>query len=759
MSKLRITLNKIILFIYTRKQITVLILSLLSFIIVFFNLIGISVFLEINNMYIFQFFFKLICLLSTAFIVIFLPFYPLFFIIFRNKNFNFLEKISLTIVANLTLYILSAYLGNIFEIPITGYFFFLLTLVIYFSLLIFIIIYEERTKTSLFLKVEEFSVDKQSFYESFSILNYFKRRIPLSGILVVIFLILMSILNGVRFSYFYGTDAMYHIFMVKLINNLNYLPVDQYFGALGLHLFAALIHFFTGIDHLLLAQYFSFYTFLVSGLLIYNILKRIFKNRNLAILGVFLVEFTSLGFSNTMYQFWPTSLASIQSLYIFFLLYVRLENFVKEEPPRKKEIFSNLTFTYIFIILIYISALFTHSLIATIYVVSFAFIFLIYFTRSYKRGIDFVILCTCLGAFVILFNISGISAHWTIVDILGLPWYFLVIGGVIAFLIVLKLRSGIKFEKNRFKLVISGQKYGYYKKIEDKLIFPIFLSFSAIFLISALVVNYNFLDLYFSRLLIALEFFIMIFFGTWGLILFQKNPRGKSLLLWLFGMTIIYLAAFSLDVFVLHEFWSGRILLLISPVLIFGFISYLYKLIKLNSITTIKIKIFILSVVIFTFFAQFSNQLFDIDDKEYSLHKREVYSLQWYSRYTSDVNFIICEFGIPYVVMYFEYPYEEHNKSILLSDLIHFKQAPKGYFKPADHFYPNGTNKLQQMKEDLNTDIYLILDDNYMAFTGFDVFERLTEEEMEEYYSMDYMNKICSSKSENGIEFPYYWVI
>jgi len=113
MSKLRIILNKIILFTYIRKQIALLILSLLSFIVVFLNLIGISVILEINNLYICQFFFSLICLISTAFIVIFLPFYPLFFIIFRNKNFNFLEKFSLTIVANLTLYILSAYLGNL----------------------------------------------------------------------------------------------------------------------------------------------------------------------------------------------------------------------------------------------------------------------------------------------------------------------------------------------------------------------------------------------------------------------------------------------------------------------------------------------------------------------------------------------------------------------------------------------------------------------------------------------------------------------
>ena len=63
------------------------------------------------------------------------------------------------------------------------------------------------------------------------------------------------------------------------------------------------------------------------------------------------------------------------------------------------------------------------------------------------------------------------------------------------------------------------------------------------------------------------------------------------------------------------------------------------------------------------------------------------------------------------------------------------------------------------MKESLNMEIYLILDDNYLAFTGFDVYERLTPEEMAQYYSMDYLNKVVSSKSENGIEFPFYWVI
>jgi len=757
MENLKISFKKLIYSLYPRKQIILFVISLISLGIIFLNLIGISDILIINNMFICRTFFQVICLLSTAFFVVFLPFYPLFFTIFREKDFNSLERISLTIIANLTLYILATYLANFLGIAITGYFFFLLSLIIYIFFISYIIIYEKRTNYTLFLRKKELIINEHSFYESFSIWNYLKRRIPLKVILIIIFLILMSILHGVRFSYFYGTDAMYHVFMAKLINYLNYLPVDQYFGALGLHLFTALIYFFTGIDHLLLAKYFSFYTFFVSALIIYNILKRIFKNQNLALLGVFLLEFTSLGFSNMMYQFWPTALATIQSLFIFFLLYVRLENFVKEKTPTRAIIFSNLIFTYSFIILIFISALFTHSVIAAIYIVSFTFIFLIYFARSYKRGIDLIVLCICLGLFIVLLNITGISSHWQIINVLSLPWHFLAIAGVIGFLIILKLRNGIKFEKNNFKSIILGQKYGYYKKIEDKLVFPLFFSFLVIFIVGFLVLNLNIFYITFSKILVTIECFIMIYFGVWGLIIFQKKPRGKSLTLWLCGMVIIFLAALALDIFILPLSLSGRILLLISPVFVFGFISYLYKLLKLKSIN--KVKVFLLSVVIFTFFAQFTDQLLDIDDIEYSLHRREVYSIQWYSHYTSDSNYLICEFGIPYVVMYYKYPFEEKNKSILVKSLFSFKQEPKGYFKPSDHCYPNGTNKLKELKETLNTDVYLLLDDNYLAFTGFDVYERLTEEEMEKYYSLIYLNKICSSKSEDGIEFPYYWVI
>jgi len=616
-----------------------------------------------------------------------------------------------------------------------------------------------KKKETFFIAKESRITKENHIGLNFSILTHIKKRIPLTALLCIIFLILLSVLHTIRFSYFYGTDAMYHVFLMDWIAKLNFLPVNQYFGALGLHIFGAVINLFSNINVILIGKYFLFYTYFVSALIFYNILMRIFKNRNIAIFGVFLLESSSLGFSVMMYEFWPTSLATIFSLEIFFLLYVRLQSLIKEEPPNKDSLVSNLPFTYILIVLLGISAIFTHSLIAMIFIVSFSFIYLLYFVKNYRRGIDFSVLALLLILFLVFYDMTDISRHWRLFDFLSLPWYVLVLGVSAGVFLVLYLRRGIDFSEGRFKLIIMGKKYKYYKTFEDKYIFPILYSFIVILIGVFWYLNVFFLDMYFSKIFILIETLIFAIFCYWGLVLFQKKPRGKPLYLWLLGLSIIYLGAFSLDVLVLNEFWSGRILLLFSPILIIGFMAYLYKILKLKSIDLFKMKFFILFVVSFSFFAQYSDLLIDVDGIEYSLYHREVTAVYWYSTFTDDKNFIICEFGWPYVLYYFDFPYEQNNKSLLTSDLYDFNQNPLGYFKPEDHFYENGTNKLQQLKSELETDIYLILDDNYLVFGTWEVFERLTAEEMASYYYMDYLNRIASCKSENGIDIPYYWVI
>ncbi|TFF88031.1 MAG: hypothetical protein EU548_09420, partial [Promethearchaeota archaeon] len=508
-------------------------------------------------------FLGVILLCPTAIVVLFLPSYPIFFLIFPKKGFTFLEKLGITISTNLAFYILLGYLLNAVGLPLNGATYFSIVSIGYIALIAYSVAKDRDTRKSFFGGNEKKRSDG-----NFSIVSYLKSKIPLNIVMLVVFLTLLSILHSVRFSYFYGTDAMYHVFLVDWIAKSNFLPVYQYFGALGLHIFGAVINMFSGFSVLLIGKYFLFYTYFVSALIFYNILVRIFKNRNIAVLGVFLLESTSLGFSVMMYEFWPTSLATILSLEIFFLLYVRMKRLVKVEPPDKTSIYSNMIFTYALIVILGLSGILTHSLISMIYIVSFSFIYLIYFVKNYRRGVDFAIMCTLLGIFLLLYDTTDISNHWKIANFFALPWYILVVGVVGGLIIILYLRRGIDFTTGRFNSVIRGKKYKYYKIFEDKYLFSIFYSLIIAIIAVFWYLNVYFLDLYFSKVFILIESLIFGIFCYWGLVLFQKKPRGKPLYLWLLGLSIVFIGAFSLDVLVLKEFWSGRILLLFSPVLI-----------------------------------------------------------------------------------------------------------------------------------------------------------------------------------------------
>ena len=123
----------------------------------------------------------------------------------------------------------------------------------------------------------------------FSIIDNIKKLGSFNGILLTIFITLLCILNIVNTRYFAGTDPWLHISIVKYITEVNYVPMNEYYGALGLHIFGAVFHFFSGLDLILLPKFYLFYTIPISSLIIYNLLRRIFKNKNLAIFGVFLL--------------------------------------------------------------------------------------------------------------------------------------------------------------------------------------------------------------------------------------------------------------------------------------------------------------------------------------------------------------------------------------------------------------------------------------------------------------------------------------
>ncbi|MFX0060360.1 MAG: hypothetical protein ACFE8J_18840, partial [Candidatus Heimdallarchaeota archaeon] len=89
MIKPKDVINRFILFVNSHKQKCVLVLSIFCLIFVFFNIINLDNTLGLASIDILSILLQIIILLSTFFTVLFLPFYPLFFIIFKDKSFNF----------------------------------------------------------------------------------------------------------------------------------------------------------------------------------------------------------------------------------------------------------------------------------------------------------------------------------------------------------------------------------------------------------------------------------------------------------------------------------------------------------------------------------------------------------------------------------------------------------------------------------------------------------------------------------------------
>jgi hypothetical protein len=545
---------------------------------------------------------------------------------------------------------------------------------------------------------------------------------------------------------------------------MKYLPLEEYYGSVGLPIFGAVIYFFSNIEIILIPKFFVFYTIPISALVFYNLLMRIFKNQNLAFFGVFILEFSGLGFSYMMYQFWPAHLAIIQSLTIFLLLYIRLQKFIGIEKPMKNIIYSKILLYYALILAVFISAILTHVLTSLIFLLSFIWIYLIYFLKDRRRGFDFIILTSLLGIFFLFYAFGLSSEHFFFLDNFFVSEFsyiplFAMIGIVLGgFIIVWKLKQDINFIKHRFKLVIIGKKYHYYKLIEDKLIIPIILSLVISITIVYLIGNLLIFNLPITTIFTAAEILLFVAFAIWGIILFQKKPRGKIFFIWAIFFLFFFPSVFIFDILTSNSKYWGRVFFMLPPLIVIGFISYIYKILKTNSIKKSRYKGLIIIFIIFSLITTYTHEFFTV--QYVSLTRRQVGGAIWYSEHTEDKNVIITEFGFNYMFMYYDYPYDKGDTDLRGRNIHYFKDSrEKDYFQIEEHNNSHDENELQELKEDKETDVVLTPDDQYYLNQEWTTYGYLDEEQKEEYYELKYLNRIYSAKSESGKENPYYWVI
>ncbi|KKN40551.1 hypothetical protein LCGC14_0732280 [marine sediment metagenome] len=705
--------------------------------------------------------FNFLTAFSSIFTILFLPTYPIFFILLKNKDLNFWEKLGITIVSNLSFYIIIGYIGSYLNLPITFEYFFFTLILAYFSILLIVIFQGYYRGTGFFLKTVKKLEYKQISNENLSLSNFIKRNFSLNSILLSIFIILITILNVVNTSILAGTDAWLHISIVKYITEINYAPMDVYFGSLGLHIFGAVIHFFSGLDLILLPKYFGFYTIPLSSLIVYNLLMRIFKNKNLAIFGVFLL-FSSFGFSwFMMVQFWPTGIALIQGLVIFFILYVRLQGLIKEQIPKKEKIFSNILFSYILLISIFISSFLTHSLLTMILLISYLWLYLIYFVTNYRRGFDLLLILLFFCIFIIFYYFNISTGHLQVFNPFRIiPWYYLLFGASVSIFIIviilLRIRKSMDFSRGLFFLIITGKKKRIYKKVEDRIIFPLIFGLIIILSIVFTLFNLTIFNLSITYVIYFTDMLIISSFAIWGLLIFQYKPRGKPLFLWGLALDLMFLLTFLYDAMVGMTTFFLRVFYLTTIIITIGFVSYLHKLLKTNSFQKRKFKIFLISVIIFSSYISYLYDSTNIDI--FNLREREVNSIQWYSNYTSTKKVIISKFGWHAIFMYYDYPFEEKNKDLTLESINYFLIVDNQFTHPNLHI-SNGSNILKNLKLEYDTEVILVLPKDYYSPLSWRFFDQLSEEEIEAYYNLEYLNKIFSAKGEDGEETPFYWVI
>jgi hypothetical protein len=708
-----------------------------------------------------NFFIQTLYFLNTSYIFLFLPSYPLFFLIYRKMRFNLMEKVGLSSIVNVSFYSIIGYLGNVFGFKLDAFFFFNSVVAFYCILLIMYAILKAKRRESLqfttFTRLKTIRKQVKSSNSS----DWVKKRLNLNGVLLMIFICLVIALYLVNIDVIGGTDPWYHIGIMKMITYSNSLPLNEYFGAMGFEIIGVIFYYFSGIDFIMIPNWFIIFSIPLTTLVIYNIMKRIFSNQSLVIFGIFLLYISSIGFQNIIFQFWPTMMVFTQGLAIFFLLYIRLKQYIKEERPTWNLIRKNLVFNYVIISTIFIAMYLSHSLLSLVFLISYTWIYVIYLAKDLKRGFDFVLMVLLFAIFITLFAFNISAGHLRPITLFfALPWYYVLFGGIglVIFggLIITYLRKMIDFKKGNFMLVILGKKWKSFTFIE-KIIIPAVLLLTVVLSIGFFIANIFIFNFDLITVLSTFNIIIVVIFSFWGLLIFQSKPKGKPILLWLLSFGILVLVGFAFDVIRGDLSFFSRIFYAASPIIAIGFASYLYKLIKTGKIRSLQVKIFLILLVSFSSIISYI-ELFNTLEL-FSVNRNELSAVNWYVDYSENKSVLILEFGWPSIFAYYDYPFYKKNNSIEFISTQFYLGYNNTLIYPENQIDANGTNVLQAIKEKYHVDVFILLTDYFISVGQMNVFGRLTQDQINQYYTLNYLDRVFSTKTETGDCHAFYWVV
>ncbi len=228
-------------------------------------------------------------------------------------------------------------------------------------------------------------------------------------------------------------------------------------------------------------------------------------------------------------------------------------------------------------------------------------------------------------------------------------------------------KKSLTFTDNSYKRLIFGEKTRFYTIFEKKIFIPLCIGIALISSLFYIMANFLFFNLDPTSMLVAFEITLYICVAVWGIFVFRHKPRGSILWLWTLILVALSVGGLLFDAFSSEIPLASRLLYMSSLALGIGFISHIYKLIKIGHISKIKNRLFLSFLIIISLYSSLFNVALGIDFM--SLDKQDVTGVQWYEQYSSNGSVIITEFGWNWALIYYGYPFESSQGSGSLTDI------------------------------------------------------------------------------------------
>ncbi len=571
----------------------------------------------------------------------------------------------------------------------------------------------------------------ERFYERFKE----GKIIPKNFGYLFIFMLALGFYAIFLFPVIQGDDPWFHARILRFTLETGIIQFDMFRGAAGLHIYASSFGLLLGWDALTIARWFPIFLVINGDLAFYLIVRRLFKNPQIANLGTFFVSFTPLMYYWGVNNFWSNAIAQPFGMYLMFFLFDAL---LRKKPTTRAQ-----KWTYI-VLGLYLSFILRimHGEVFITYWLSAVFV-IIFFLKKVKSLIIYVtMLLIVLGLFVLVesFYPSYLTLDPSILfAIPPLLWLLIIPGCILGILILKKYTT---FPPGNYEIFATGtsqdgKSFYHFEKKFLKFIIGFGLVISII--VVNIILDYLPIILRLATSLLGFAIIIELIIAFMGNFVTRRHAdRGKIVFFWSLFFIIGAAGYFAYDVLFTHTNLSNRMLLFASPGIILLTIGYVAYALQTKNLNQKKVRLFLACFAVSSLVACTINYPFIYP---YS----KTYEITAASDLGQDMfgdSILITGFKWWNPIQYFAY------KNVIYLDDVHLN-----YLFPED----SGLNRtfFYSYRNDLpDRQIYVILDSTFLTtpihpIVGAD-FGTMTMSQIQQYENISYFNHVYSYGTVTG---------